>query len=407
MLKVGRLGKSYRVFDSPRGRLKYLLFPRSAQFRVHTALADVSFELDRGQCLGVVGDNGAGKSTLLKLIAGTLSPTTGSVQREGRLTAILELGAGFHPEFTGRQNIHFAGALIGIDADEMMRREPEIIAFSEIGEAIDRPVKTYSSGMVVRLAFALVTAVDPEILVIDEALAVGDQHFQKKCIERIETFRNKGCTILFCSHSLYHVRHLCDRAVWIDGGRVRAIGDTEMVLTRYEAHVREQDRAQQVSMPEATPASAEGTAVSRSGDGAEVGRARLISVSLDGIGSPTTPGEPGNLQGTDLVVTLIAEMPGDEQPALAILLERSDGVGITAVGTHADSFTPSRLPDGRWRACVRFPDIPLYSGEYVVSGYLFDAKGVIVYDEWRHCERFMHVFPTLETGIVRLAHEWS
>lgn len=407
MLKVERLGKSYRVFDSPRGRLKYLLFPRSAQFRVHTALADVSFELDRGQCLGVVGDNGAGKSTLLKLIAGTLSPTTGSVQREGRLTAILELGAGFHPEFTGRQNIHFAGALIGIDADEMMRREPEIIAFSEIGEAIDRPVKTYSSGMVVRLAFALVTAVDPEILVIDEALAVGDQHFQKKCIERIESFRNKGCTILFCSHSLYHVRHLCDRAVWIDGGRVRAIGDTDTVLTRYEAHVREQDRVESSGPGECPVSSTEALVAPTPVAAAQAGRARLVSVSLEGVEPSGTPGEPVKLQGKDLAVTLIAEMPGDEVPALAIMLERSDGVGITAAGTHVDFFTPVRLPDGCWRACVRFPDIPLYSGEYVVSGYLFDAKGVIVYDEWRHCERFMHVFPTLETGIVRLAHEWS
>lgn len=406
MLKVDRLGKSYRLFDSPRGRLKYLLFPRRAQYRVHTALADVSFELERGCCLGVVGDNGAGKSTLLKLIAGTLSPSTGAVLREGRLTAILELGAGFHPEFTGRQNIHFAGALIGIEAGEMTRREAGIIEFSEIGEAIDRPVKTYSSGMVVRLAFALVTAVDPEILVIDEALAVGDQHFQRKCIERIEAFRNKGCTILFCSHSLYHVRQLCDRAIWIDGGRVRAIGETEAVLTRYEAHVREQDRAKQVAAPEsALPAGGDDVATPVAA--AEAGRARLVSVSLDGIGAASGPEEPGLLQGTDLVVTLIAEMPGDDVPALAILLERSDGVGVTAVGTHADFFTPVRLPDGRWRASVRFPDIPLYSGEYRVSGYLFDAKGVIVYDEWRHCGRFVHVFPTLETGIVRLAHSWS
>ena len=184
-LEVVQLGKEYRLYDSPRQRLKALVTGRDIH-RSHWALRDVSFALHRGQCLGVIGDNGAGKSSLLKLLAGTLQPSTGTVRRSGRVTAILELGAGFHPDFTGRQNLYFGGSLIGISAAEMARLEPEIIAFSELGEAMDRPVKTYSSGMTVRLAFALVTAVEPQLLIIDEALAVGDQHFQKKCVERIE-----------------------------------------------------------------------------------------------------------------------------------------------------------------------------------------------------------------------------
>ena len=219
-LEVVQLGKEYRLYDSPRQRLKALVTGRDIH-RSHWALRDVSFALHRGQCLGVIGDNGAGKSSLLKLLAGTLQPSTGTVRRSGRVTAILELGAGFHPDFTGRQNLYFGGSLIGISAAEMARLEPEIIAFSELGEAMDRPVKTYSSGMTVRLAFALVTAVEPQLLIIDEALAVGDQHFQKKCVERIESFRNNGCTILFCSHSLYHVQQLCDTTLWLKGARCR------------------------------------------------------------------------------------------------------------------------------------------------------------------------------------------
>lgn len=177
VLRVRDLGKEYRLYASPRQRLKSLLTGR-AFHKSHWALRGVSFDLRRGQCIGVIGDNGAGKSSLLKLLAGTLLPTTGALERVGRVTAILELGAGFHPDFTGRDNLYFGGSLIGIDRETMARLEPGIIEFSELGAALDRPVKTYSSGMSVRLAFALVTAVQPDLLIIDEALAVGDQHFQ-------------------------------------------------------------------------------------------------------------------------------------------------------------------------------------------------------------------------------------
>ena len=205
VLRVCNVSKEYRLYASPRERFKALISGR-ARHRSHWALRDVSFELRRGQCIGVIGDNGAGKSSLLKLLAGTMQPSAGTLERAGRVTAILELGAGFHPDFSGRDNLYFGGSLIGIDHEEMARLEPEIAVFSELGEALDRPVKTYSSGMTVRLAFALVTAVQPDVLIIDEALAVGDQHFQKKCVDRIMAFREKGCTILFFSHSSYHIR---------------------------------------------------------------------------------------------------------------------------------------------------------------------------------------------------------
>ena len=240
VLRVRSVGKEYKLYPSPRSRLRALLTGK-ATHRSHWALRDVSFELQCGECVGVIGDNGAGKSSLLKLLAGTMQPSQGSIERVGRVTAILELGAGFHPDFSGRDNLYFGGSLIGIDHAEMVRLESSIIEFCELGEALDRPVKTYSSGMAVRLAFALVTAVQPDVLIIDEALAVGDQHFQKKCVERITAFRNSGCTILFCSHSPYHIRHLCDRALWLKAGEIAQFGGTEEVLAAYDVYTRQRE----------------------------------------------------------------------------------------------------------------------------------------------------------------------
>lgn len=389
------LGKAYSVHGSSWRRLRSL-FAGRCEIAAQWALRDVSFMLSAGQCLGVVGDNGAGKSTLLKLIAGTLRPSAGVLTRRGRLTAILELGAGFHPEFTGRQNLYFGGALIGITEEQMRRVEEETIAFAELVDAIDRPVKTYSSGMTVRLAFALVTAVEPEILVIDEALAVGDQHFQRKCLERIETFRKNGCTILFCSHSLYHVRQLCDVALWIDKGRVRGCGPTENVLAAYETHVRNLNASEHLGGGTSRAAN---TSVSE----VIAKPARLLGVDVAGLGE----GDPPVLEADDLVVRVTADVPGGEQPSLAVMLERADKVCITAVGTHADGVAPIDLGGGKWQATVTFPRLPLYSGEYMISAFLFDTSGTLVYEQWLDCQRFMVVFPTLEVGLVRLPHSWS
>ena len=396
IVQASGLGKAYGGYTSSWQRLKSLLVGNPA-VSTQWALRDVSFTLAPGQCLGLVGDNGAGKSTLLKLIAGTLRPTTGELKKNGRLTAILELGAGFHPDFTGRQNLYFGGALIGIPEEQMRRLEPDIISFSELAAAIDRPVKTYSSGMVVRLAFALVTAMEPSILIIDEALAVGDQHFQRKCIERIESFRKNGCTILFCSHSLYHVRQLCDVALWLDDGRARAFGPTELVLASYETHVRNLNAADHPAATVESP----GTHISQVASASQ--QARLVSVDVAGLGE----GDPPVLEAKDLTVTVTAIVPTGEQPNLAVMLERADKVCITAVGTHADGVSPVCLDRGEWRSTVTFPAFPLYSGEYVLSAFLFDNSGTLIYEQWLDCQRFMVVFPTLEVGLIRLPHLWS
>lgn len=414
VLSVSGVSKEYKLYATPRSRLRALLTGK-ATHRSHWALNEVSFALHRGECIGVIGDNGAGKSTLLKLLAGTLQPSHGRIDRVGRVTAILELGAGFHPDFSGRDNLYFAGSLIGIERQDMLRLEPEIIEFCELGEALDRPVKTYSSGMTVRLAFALVTAVQPDVLIIDEALAVGDQNFQKKCVERITAFRNNGCTILFCSHSPYHIRHLCDRALWLKGGRVEQFGNTEAVLAAYDVHTRQREAAVQVAepaVPQAAVTQSEDAVGAKPGQpmaiapGASGGSACLLAVDVAHLGEAQGD-QPPLLQSQDLVVTITARGRGSERPHIGFMIEQSKGVGITSLATHEDGAAPVQLDDGTWRSVLRFPDLPLHSGDYVISAFLFDETGLAVYDQWFQFLHFRFIFPKPLPGLVRLPHHWS
>ena len=240
-VQAEKVSKTYKLYDSPSDRWKELLLrrPRARHFR---ALTDVSFGLERGAALGLIGENGAGKSTLLKIIAGTTQPTSGTVSRNGAVASILELGMGFHPEFTGEENARMNAALLGLSGPEIRRRLPEIRDFAEIGDFFRRPVRTYSSGMVLRLAFSVATHVDAEILIVDEALAVGDGYFQKKSIDRISEFQKRGGTLLFCSHALYYVALLCGEAIWLKEGKPAASGRAVEVVRAYEAFLQEKER---------------------------------------------------------------------------------------------------------------------------------------------------------------------
>jgi ABC-type polysaccharide/polyol phosphate transport system ATPase subunit len=252
VISVRHVSKAYRIWESPAARLTSpvlegagSLFPaRSAartglharaarHYRDFYALHDVSFEVRRGECWGIVGRNGSGKSTLLQIIAGTLQPTTGSVQVNGRVAALLELGSGFNPEFTGRENVQLNGAVLGLTREEIGEKFAGIAAFADIGEFMEQPVKTYSSGMLMRLAFAVQTAVDPAVLIIDEALSVGDAPFQAKCFARLRHLLDGGCTILFVSHDVGVVRTFCHRAVWLQQGRAEAQGAAPVVCDAY------------------------------------------------------------------------------------------------------------------------------------------------------------------------------
>jgi len=236
-IRVERLSKSFPVYDKPMHRLYQMLSPRSAKqrwYREFHALRDIDLTIGKGETLGVVGRNGSGKSTLLQIICGTLEPSIGSVQVSGRIAALLELGAGFNPEFTGRENVLLYGTVLGLTRHQVEQRFDEIAAFADIGEFMDQPVKCYSSGMYVRLAFAVAINVTPDILVVDEALSVGDEAFQRKCFARINRIRDEGATVLFVSHSAGIVTQLCDRAVLLDRGELLLNGSPKFVVSRYQ-----------------------------------------------------------------------------------------------------------------------------------------------------------------------------
>lgn len=415
VLRADAMGKEYKLYASSGQRFKALLTGRNYH-RSHWALRDVSFELRRGQCIGVIGDNGAGKSTLLKLLAGTLQPSVGSLHRVGRVTAILELGAGFHPDFTGRENLYFAGNMIGIQSAQMDELEAEIVAFAGLGDAMNRAVKTYSSGMVVRLAFALMTAIQPDVLIVDEALAVGDQPFQKKCVERITAFKENGCTILFCSHSPYHIRTLCDSAMWLHKGQIEEFGDTEQVLGAYLTHTRillqeQEQQAQSEAQQELQDAEQVGAAkVAAAAPASQTSReadtAHIISVEVANLVQDKEDQAP-LLDSRDLVVTITARGNGHERPNIGFMIEQSKGVGITSLATHEENTGPTQLADGSWQSVLTFADFSLHSGQYVISAFLFDESGLVVYDEWLRFKHLRFLNPTLMPGLVKLPHTWA
>jgi lipopolysaccharide transport system ATP-binding protein len=272
VISVSNVTKAYRIWESPAARLSSPLLASAARlfpagsavhrwlqaraarhYRDFLALNQVSFAVRRGECWGIVGRNGSGKSTLLQIIAGTLQPTTGSVQVRGRVAALLELGSGFNPEFTGRENVFLNGAVLGLTSAQMTQKFSEIAAFADIGDFLEQPVKTYSSGMLMRLAFAVQTAVNPDVLIIDEALSVGDAPFQAKCFARLRHLLDQGCTILFVSHDVATVRTFCAQAVWLAQGRPEAQGAAHVVCDAYN---RDCFRAMGMDFPETAPAPA-------------------------------------------------------------------------------------------------------------------------------------------------------
>lgn len=237
-ITVSNLGKAYKQYPHRWSRLLEWMLPAGKpRHQLKWVLQDMSFTVQPGEAVGIVGVNGAGKSTLLKMITGTVKPTTGSVQVNGRVSALLELGMGFHPDFTGRQNVFMAGQLLGLGVEEIAALMPEIEAFADIGDYVDQPVRVYSSGMQVRLAFAVSTAIRPDVLIVDEALSVGDAAFQRKCFQRIEGYRANGTTLLFVSHDIETVKKLCDRALFIKEGRLDQWGPAKQVCDEYERYL--------------------------------------------------------------------------------------------------------------------------------------------------------------------------
>ncbi|MCX7557054.1 ABC transporter ATP-binding protein [Xanthomonadaceae bacterium JHOS43] len=370
LLHAERLGKAYPRSGDARTRLgafgRILLGMRFAQWDV---LHDVGFTVRRGESLGIIGENGAGKSTLLKLISGVLLPSSGTIERQGTMGALLELGAGFDLERTGRENIAIAAGFMGWNGAQVRERYEEIVAFADIGRYIEEPVKHYSSGMVVRLGFAVIAAVRPDLLITDEVLAVGDESFQKKCIRWIEGYLEEGGTLLLVSHSMYHVQKLCRQALWLNEGRVQAYGDVFDVTQDYLAfHERKQ-------------AAEQGPVLDRdyAGEAYRVVRA-LVQGSEDEV--------PHLLSsGTDVDIEADVYSPDGRMPVLAVGVVRSDGSGLFGTTSQFDEALPERIDETHWRFRLRFPKLPLLPASYTLRLHAMDPEG-------------MRLFDTVERGVT-------
>ncbi len=395
-IRVQNLGKCYQLYAQPHDRLKQFLWRGKRQyFREFWALRDVNFEVAKGEVIGIIGRNGAGKSTLLQLICGTLTPTHGEVFVHGRVAALLELGAGFNPEFTGRENVFMSAAIMGLSQKEIDARFEEIADFSGIRDFIDQPVKTYSSGMYVRLAFSVAINVDPDILVIDEALSVGDGLFARKSFDRIMALKESGKTILFCSHSLYQVEVLCNRVLWLNTGEMRALGEPGMVNNLYSAFLDTEEVKNASGQLESNIEAVASPPPSQS-------RITGVELRVDGeVGKSAWSGE------STVAVTVNFVDTEEKRTSVAIAFFTQDERCITSASTVNDGTSLQVGKDGHGSATVLFERIALLKGIYSMTAWLLCDKGLFVHDGVRDICRLEVFQSDLAQGLVRLPHHWD
>lgn len=366
------VAKSYRLYESPLDRLKEALHPfRRTYHRDFYALSDISLSVPRGETWGLIGLNGSGKSTLLKIVCGVTKPTAGEVLVNGRISALLELGAGFNPEFTGRQNVYFTGALAGFDRRDMDARMDDILAFADIGSFVDQPVKSYSSGMMVRLAFAVASHIDPDILVVDEALAVGDLRFQHKCLTRIQSFKGRS-TILLVTHDMGAVVAFCDRVAWLHEGRVHMVGSPDEVVKAYTEATYEGVKEEAAAVPEvATQSFGRGRAV-----------IERVSLEIDGRPGGETV-EAGNRLRLFLRITAKEDLAS---PLVGFIVKNRVGIEVLVCNNQLAGHRFAPLAAGRSRTVTfafRWPK--LRRGSYALT--IAVADGILeshTQEHWIH-----------------------
>ena len=373
-----------------------------------TAVDDVSFDVEAGRTLGIIGRNGSGKSTVLKLVAGITKPTSGSVRVNGRVSALIELGAGFHPEISGRENVFINGIMLGLSKREVARRFSEIVEFAEMADFIDAPVKTYSSGMYMRLGFAVAIHVDPDVLLVDEVLAVGDEAFTHKCLDKFAEFKRRGKTILLVTHSLGLVERFCDEAIWLDGGRVRATGDPRRVVDSYITAVEKSEEAQLANADEkAVAAPQEGAAHETPWTSSVEGRwgsheAEILDVQLVGPDGTAAhifqSGEP-----LEIRLRVRADRPLEDF-VFGIGIFNAEGVRCYGTNTDIDELTPVRLA-GEGEAVFRIDSLDLVEGTYKLDAAIHKQDGY-PYDYHRLLYTFRVKSRTRDVGIYRPRHEW-
>ena len=397
-LLVNSVSKQFKIYDRPQDRLLELLL-RKSRHNVFQVLSDISFALEDGKSLGIVGINGAGKSTLLKILAGTLQATSGDFQIFGQVAALLELGAGFHPEFSGRKNIHLNASLLGVPDENIIELENDIIEFSELNEFIDRPVKTYSSGMYVRLAFSIATMVRPDVLIIDEALSVGDLTFQKKCVQRMNEFKEQNKTLIFCSHSMFHVQELCETAIWLDKGKIKEIGESEKIVGHYEDYCNSKkvyhnisERTEEKETPSEvadlkTPDCKINSLLVKSVNGHEVDSFKhLEDYVLEMEVEVLKDRIEGNFG--------FAFMKSSEEPVASFLTTGKNQIEKGPFN-KGDKFTVSLAVQG----------FPMRVGEFYVLGGLADKSGLLWYE--RKFSKLFHVEPNKGVGPLIMRSKWS
>jgi lipopolysaccharide transport system ATP-binding protein len=384
LLALDGVGKDYPRLDARGGRLRLVadLLRGRAPAGAFRALDSVTLAMQRGESLGVIGENGAGKSTLLKIVAGVVKPSRGSVEVNGRIAALLELGSGFHPDYTGYANIDLAAALLGLSPGEIAGKREAIVAFADIGEHIHDPIKTYSSGMVVRLGFAIATALAPDILITDEVFAVGDESFQKKCIAWMERYLAGGGTLLLCSHSMYHVQKLCAKALWLDHGRTRAYGDAALVARDYLAF-HEEKMARHAASAQAA--------------GGDYVVTSLVVTPVGGGPEVTAEG------GFDVAIEV--RSPDARPPVVAVGVVRADGTPVYGTTSEVDGARPRRVAADRYAFALRFSPLPLLPGHYRLRAHAADPEGMRLFDH--HEAAFVVAGASRELGLCRLPHAWA
>ncbi|MEP6607085.1 MAG: ABC transporter ATP-binding protein [Burkholderiaceae bacterium] len=422
VLLIENVSKRYEIYARPQDRLRQFFYPRLQRllpaswrrqrpfFNEFWAVREVSIHLNRGDALGILGRNGAGKSTLLQIVAGTLAPTSGSVAVSGKVAALLELGSGFSPEFTGRENVRLNASLLGLSASEIDDRFDAIAEFADIGEFMEQPVKTYSSGMLMRLAFAVQTAVEPELLIVDEALAVGDARFQKKCFGRLAQLREQGTTILFVTHDTSTILLFCTRAIILEHGRVYAEGDPQRIGREYHkllfGNVGEGKRAIEPTAKAPEPSSATGSSVELGikKTGREVrygsGEATITRIGLrNESGESVTIIETYTKCEAYFRVTLLASIPRPISYGFIICNARGVEVYGTKSALHFKSIPPNS-PNTSYECRLRF-DVRLVPGRYFMSAAL-------AHDDDRPKDQFLdYRFDALEFEVIGLTRTFT
>jgi len=396
VLDTQNLGKTYITFGSKWQHLRQLLWPNSTALPGFSALRNVTFSLQKGAVLGVIGQNGAGKSTLLQILAGTLPQYDGILSIRGRVAALLELGAGFNPELTGRENVYLFGAMMGVSKSEMQQRFDEIVDFSGVSRVIDQPVKTYSSGMFVRLAFSVATSVNPDILIVDEALSVGDGAFARKSFDRIMELRDSGTSIIFCSHALYQVQVLSDEVLWLEAGEVRALGVPREVIENYQKFLDRLQTNQQVPKIEEKRPSDQ-----------TLGVARLTNVSISADGDS---GEVLSVTCEKSELSIEVEFSSDLNqpcPTVAIVFTDDEGKNISSCTTFYDHIHVERNANGDGKVVVAFPKFGLMHGRYWVNVLLMCEKAIMTLDGVYRFVKLDVEQVGHEVGVAMLPRLWN